>query len=84
MKSLANGSSRSLAAGDEAENRIWDLVRNHFVRAAERDCGWTVLYRNPADGSFWELTLPKSDLQGGGPAKLNPCGQNIHVSGVSL
>jgi hypothetical protein len=57
--------------GDEIENRIWDLVRNRFVRAGERDCGWTVLYRDPTDGSFWELTLPQGELQGGGPAQLN-------------
>jgi hypothetical protein len=56
--------------GDETENRIWDLVRNHLTRLGDRECGWVVLYRNQPDGSYWELSLPQGEMQGGGPAKL--------------
>src|SRR5260370_11152852 len=54
--------------GDETEERIWDLVRNRFTRLADRDYGWVILYRDPVDRSLWELSLPQSGLQGGGPA----------------
>lgn len=56
--------------GDEAEQRIWDAVRNHFTRIAEREFGWAVLYLDPSDATYWELSFPQSELQGGGPAKL--------------
>jgi hypothetical protein len=56
--------------GDETENRIWDLVRSRFTRVAERMSGWIILYQDPCDGSYWELSLPQSELQGGGPARL--------------
>ena len=56
--------------GDETENRIWDLVRNRFTRVAERMSGWVILYQDPCDGSYWELSLPQGELQGGGPARL--------------
>jgi hypothetical protein len=56
--------------GDEAENRIWELVENHFVRVAERDSGWVVLFNDPTNDSFWELSFPEGELQGGGPAQL--------------
>jgi hypothetical protein len=56
--------------GDETERRIWDFVRNRFARLADRDHGWVILYRDPVDRSLWELSLPQSGLQGGGPARL--------------
>ncbi len=31
---------------------------------------WEVLYRDPADGRFWELTYPLSAMHGGGPPQL--------------
>jgi hypothetical protein len=33
--------------------------------------GWDVLYRDPRDGRFWELTYPHGDVQGGGPPRLH-------------
>jgi hypothetical protein len=55
--------------GDEAEQQIRELI-GRFTRLGERACGWTTLYRNPSDGSFWERTFPRGAMQGGGPAKL--------------
>lgn len=57
-------------AGDQATNRIWELVRHRFTRIAERDDGWTVLYRDPETMTYWELTFPHGELQAGGPPKL--------------
>jgi hypothetical protein len=31
---------------------------------------WTILFRDPEDGRYWELTYPKGELQGGGPPRL--------------
>lgn len=31
---------------------------------------WEILYQDPDDGRFWELTYPQGDLQGGGPPQL--------------
>ncbi len=56
--------------GDETEERIWELVENRFTRLADRDGGWVILYRDPADRSLWELSFPQSGLHGGGPARL--------------
>jgi hypothetical protein len=56
--------------GDEAEKQIQDLIQNHLTRLAVRDGGWTVLYRDPSDNTYWELTFPNSEWHGGGPMKL--------------
>jgi hypothetical protein len=53
---------------------IWDLVRNRFLRLGERDCGWTLLFRDPIELAYWKLTFPQGELQGGGPARLNRLG----------
>ena len=31
---------------------------------------WTILFRDPEDGRYWELTYPRSEMQGGGPPRL--------------
>ena len=31
---------------------------------------WEVIYLDPADGRYWELTYPEGELQGGGPPQL--------------
>jgi hypothetical protein len=54
-----------------AHERIEALTQQRLQRIASRDGGWTVLYRDPADGRFWELSFPRSELHGGGPAKLS-------------
>lgn len=56
--------------GDEAENQIQDLIQNRLIRLADREGGWTRLYRDRADNSYWELTFPNSEWHGGGPSKL--------------
>jgi len=56
--------------GDEAEAQIQDLIQNHLKRLADREGGWTVLYHDQSENSYWELTFPNSESQGGGPRKL--------------
>ena len=50
--------------------RIHQLIQHllHFVAAT--DGGWSRLYRDTADGRYWELTYPRSELHGGGPPLL--------------
>jgi hypothetical protein len=31
---------------------------------------WTILFRDPEDDRYWELTYPKGELQGAGPQRL--------------
>lgn len=55
---------------DEVCQRINYLVSTRLRRVAVREGGWTVLYEDPADKSYWELTYPHSEMHGGGPPKL--------------
>jgi hypothetical protein len=50
--------------------RIEQLCDWHLQRIAARPDLWTELYRDPADGRFWELSYPDSGLHGGGPPRL--------------
>jgi hypothetical protein len=50
----------SLTAG------ILDIVQDH-----PRSGGWVRLYRDRADGRFWERTYPQGELHGGGPPRLS-------------
>lgn len=57
---------------DEATTaRIESLISSYLERIAEANGGWTVLFRDPSDHRFWELTYPESELHGGGRPKLS-------------
>jgi hypothetical protein len=51
--------------------RIHALTSQHLQKCASTDAGWSVLYRDPQDGRFWELTYPHAEMHGGGPARLS-------------
>jgi hypothetical protein len=53
---------------DSACAQIDSLLRT-LLPVGSTDGGWTQLYRD-ADGVFWELTYPHSELHGGGPPRL--------------
>jgi hypothetical protein len=55
---------------DETERQIWDAVQYRLKRLGHRESGWTTLYYDPAEDSFWELTFPVSGTHGAGPAQL--------------
>jgi Immunity protein 27 len=55
---------------DQDAQRIEVLVREHLKPIAVSSSGWEKLFQDPADGRFWELTYPDSNLHGGGPPKL--------------
>lgn len=56
---------------DAVADRIVKLTGGgHLRHLADREGGWTKLYRDPRDGRLWELTLPHSEMHGGGPPTL--------------
>lgn len=51
-----------------------DFLINHCLDFKGRDTsGWDVLYQDPADGRYWELTYPDAYLHGGGAPALRVC-----------
>ena len=55
---------------DDACRRIDQLVSSYLEMVGHDASGWDTLYRDPADGRYWELVYPQSDLHGGGPPVL--------------
>jgi hypothetical protein len=45
--------------------RIDRLIRGYLQTIASSEAGWSVLYKDPGDGRFWELTYPHSEMHGG-------------------
>lgn len=56
--------------GDEACKRISWLVAEKIHEIATDASGWDVLFLDPVDGKYWELTYPQSHMHGGGPPRL--------------
>jgi hypothetical protein len=50
--------------------RIHKLVQSELEFVGATDGGWSRLFRDKADGRFWEHTYPHSELHGGGPPRL--------------
>jgi hypothetical protein len=55
---------------DETCQRIERLVEAVLERITADATGWDILFRDPADGRFWELYYPHSEMHGGGPPSL--------------
>ena len=55
---------------DETSHRISSLIKTELQHIATAKDGWDKLYRDPRDGRLWELTYPRSAMQGGGPQAL--------------
>lgn len=62
---------------DEVCKRIESLVHDHLVEIATDSSGWSVLYKDPLDNRFWELTYPASESHGGGPPLLRSVDTDI-------
>jgi hypothetical protein len=54
----------------EVQKRIYWLQTNYLEKLLSINGGWEILYIDPHDNRFWELTYPKSDMHGGGPPLL--------------
>jgi len=64
---LADGSRMH---ADGVCGRIDWLLRNRLERIGSDSSGWLVLFRDPGDGRYWELSYPKGEMHGGGPPAL--------------
>lgn len=70
----SNADGRVIADGEcEAIQRMLERLE----RCGSRDDGWTLLFRDPAEGSYWELSYQSSELHGGGPPTLTRLDQAI-------
>jgi len=59
---------------DEVCQRIEILVEGRLQLIGSADGGCSRLYLDPADGRYWELTYPQSEMHGAGPPQL------VHIS----
>lgn len=50
--------------------RIAKIVKSFLIFLGRDASGWDAIYLDPADGRYWELTYPQSELAGGGPPRL--------------
>lgn len=61
---------RGKMLADDAALRIDDLTSCYFEFVSSVDGGWSMLYRDPRDGRFWEQSYPHGERHGGGPPRL--------------
>jgi hypothetical protein len=54
---------------DDSQRIHW-LVTNSLQKVSVDASGWCILYRDPEDGRYWELTYPQGEMHGGGPPRL--------------
>lgn len=59
---------------DDTSRRIEFLISDVLVQVATDDSGWVVLYKDPGDGRYWELSYPDSGEHGGGAPLLRCLG----------
>jgi hypothetical protein len=55
---------------DPIERRIGWLTKHYLREMATTPRGWDILYRDPNDDRYWELTYPRSVMQRAGPMRL--------------
>lgn len=61
--------------GDETCQYIEYLINNYLEKRATDKAGWEVLYIDPEDNRYWELTYMQGELHGGGPPTLKVVSQ---------
>jgi hypothetical protein len=74
---------------DATCQRIEELISTALIEVASSTDGWGILYIDPLDGRYWELSYPDSSLHGGGPPALtclsvNEARRRYHVTGSGL
>lgn len=61
---------------DTVGEHIQWLIDFFFEQVAVDGKNWSTLYRDPDDGSYWELIYPRSHMHGGGPPALQRITEN--------
>lgn len=65
------------AVQDGTCERIQWLIDHYLEQLIVDGENWLVLYMNPHDGEYWELSYPQSHMHGGGPPKLTRISKQI-------
>jgi hypothetical protein len=55
---------------DDITQQIEWFINNHLKKITTDNTGWDVLFQDPDDERFWQLTYTQGELQGGGPPML--------------
>jgi len=55
---------------DDTSDRIKWLLANCLKKITSTSGGWDILYQDPSDHRFWELSYPHGEMHGGGPQLL--------------
>lgn len=69
---------------DEVSKRIETLVERYLKRISADKSGWNILFRDPADDRYWELTYLDSEMHGGGPPRLSVIDDSVAVEKYGL
>ncbi len=62
--------SAGRTVADTMCQRIDDLISGSLTKITSDSSGWDILYQDPKDERYWELTYPESQWHGGGPPQL--------------
>ncbi|TYP00158.1 immunity protein 27 of polymorphic toxin system [Geothermobacter ehrlichii] len=69
---------------DATWQRILWLTSDYLQPVAQDDERRTILYRDPADGRYWELLFPRPELPEGGPPTLRVLDEEAAREGYQL
>jgi hypothetical protein len=69
---------------DEVSKRINWLIQNRLKKIAKDESGWLILYQDPNDNRYWELSYPQSEIHGGGMPMLVNISKELAYSKYKL
>ncbi len=64
---------------DETSDRINWLIEDYLIFVTNGGDIWEVLYQDPNDKRYWELTYPNGEMHGGGPRKLTCLSNDLAI-----
>lgn len=72
--------------GDQVEQRIHDLITHQLKKIAldPQFGAWQVLYQDPNDGRYWELTYPNGGVGGRAGSLMFPRHSQLQNIGLQL
>lgn len=62
--------SGNSVGADDTSRRIDFLISTALIKVATDNSGWFVLYKDPQDSRYWELSYPDGEQHGGGAPTL--------------
>lgn len=77
---MANG----VILGDENCSRIRALCESYLIKLCADSSGWDILFQDPYDKRYWELTYPDSGIHGGGAPVLQCITDEMAISKYNI